>query len=272
MGQFKGTTVEDAVQRASHQLGTSADHLTVTVVQQPRHGFLGIGRRMAVIEAQVKATKKAAPKASQGAKKATPAKKAPSVKSATSKQTKPEHQAKQLVRKGQTTAEIDPAEMKRRHEENIQRVKDTSQQLVDYLTAVFAELDVQVKLVVKEVRSHEVVIDLQSDQSGRIIGHHGRRINALEQLSNAFMNYHGAAKTIVILDTANYRQRRQEALHTLAERSVTEVVATGQAVFLDPMPARERKQIHKELEDNRHVRTYSHGREPYRSVVIAPAN
>ena len=86
------------------------------------------------------------------------------------------------------------------------------------------------------------------------------------------MNYHGASKTIVILDTANYRQRRQKALHTLAERSVTEVVATGQAVFLDPMPARERKQIHKELENNRHVRTYSHGREPYRSVVIAPAN
>ena len=162
--------------------------------------------------------------------------------------------------------------MKRRHEENVNRVRESSQQLIQYLSDIFAQLNVHVEPEIKEVRSHEVVIDLKSEQSGRIIGHHGRRINALEQLSNAFMNYHGAAKTIVILDTANYRQRRQEALHTLAERSVTEVVATGQAVFLDPMPARERKQIHKELEDNRHVRTYSHGREPYRSVVIAPAN
>ncbi|MED7623937.1 UNVERIFIED_CONTAM: single-stranded DNA-binding protein, partial [Lactiplantibacillus plantarum] len=30
------------------------------------------------------------------------------------------------------------------------------------------------------------------------------------------------------------------------------------------------KQIHHELENNHHVKTYSHGREPYRSIVIAP--
>ena len=77
---------------------------------------------------------------------------------------------------------------------------------------------------------------------------------------------------MVILDTANYRQRREESLRQLAERSVMEVVSTGQAVFLDPMPARERKQLHQELQENDHVKTYSHGREPYRSVVIAPKN
>lgn len=162
--------------------------------------------------------------------------------------------------------------MKRRHEENIKRVEKVSQELVDYLKSVFANLGIEVKPIVSDVRSHEVKIDLQSEQSGRIIGHHGRRINAMEQLSNAFMNYHGAEKTMVILDTANYRQRREESLRQLAERSVMEVVSTGQAVFLDPMPARERKQLHQELQENDHVKTYSHGREPYRSVVIAPKN
>jgi spoIIIJ-associated protein len=125
---------------------------------------------------------------------------------------------------------------------------------------------------VKQVAAHEITVDIQSPASGRVIGHHGRRINAMEQLAAAFMDYHGAPKTAVVLDTSDYRQRRREALHELAERSVTEVVASGQAVFLDPMPARERKQLHRELEDNAHVRTYSHGREPYRSVVIAPRN
>ena len=151
-------------------------------------------------------------------------------------------------------------------------MEKVSQELADYLKNVFANLGIEVKPVVSDVRSHEVKIDLQSEQSGRIIGHHGRRINAMEQLSNAFMNYHGAEKTMVILDTANYRQRREESLHQLAERSVMEVVSTGQAVFLDPMPARERKQLHQELQENDHVKTYSHGRDPYRSVVIAPKN
>ncbi len=31
----------------------------------------------------------------------------------------------------------------------------------------------------------------------------------------------------------------------------------GKQFFMDPMPARERKQIHHELENNRHVKTYS---------------
>ena len=263
MGQFKGTTIEAAIRTASQQLGANKDHLIVTVVQQPRHGFLGIGRRAAVIEVKIKPTEKA--KVTKTAKKTKPA------QSKVTKEDKPQQQPIHSDRKNDDE-EIDPAEMKRRHEENVNRVRKSSQQLIQYLSDIFAQLNIHVEPEIKEVRSHEVVIDLKSEQSGRIIGHHGRRINALEQLSNAFMNYHGASKTIVILDTANYRQRRQEALHTLAERSVTEVVATGQAVFLDPMPARERKQIHKELENNRHVRTYSHGREPYRSVVIAPAN
>lgn len=270
MGQFNGATMDEAVKAASQQLGVSADQLTVKVLQQPRHGFLGIGRRPAIIEAEVKSVKQSPAKDANKDHKSKPTKSV----STTSQAAKPQAKAKRAPQHDEAGDgdEIDPAEMKRRHEENVKRVEESSQQLVQYLTDIFAQLNVQVKPVVKEVRSHEVVIDLKSDQSGRIIGHHGRRINALEQLSNAFMNYHGAAKTIVILDTADYLKRRQEALHTLAERSVTEVVATGQAVFLDPMPARERKQIHKELEDNRHVRTYSHGREPYRSVVIAPAN
>lgn len=103
-----------------------------------------------------------------------------------------------------------------------------------------------------------------------MIGKHGCRINAMEQLSNIFMDYHGAAKVNVELDTSNYRERRQETVHNLAQKAAMEVVASGKAVFMDPMPARERKQIHHELENNHHVKTYSHGREPYRSIVIAP--
>ncbi|MCB8599906.1 hypothetical protein LJE10_17270 [Blautia sp. DFI.9.9] len=32
----------------------------------------------------------------------------------------------------------------------------------------------------------------------------------------------------------------------------------------------ERKCLHHVLEDNPRVKTYSHGRDPYRSVVVAP--
>lgn len=259
MGRYTGETVEQAVASASKKLGVAVDQLDFQVIQQPRHGFLGIGRREAIIDVTVKKTPEKKPrKVKKTAKR---------VEKKTSHRNTPKPQSHSAK-----DQEVDPAEMKRRHEQNIRNVKNASQKLADYLKDVFANLGIEVNPVIEDVRSHEVTIDLQSDQSGRVIGHHGRRINALEQLSNAFMNYHGAEKTMVILDTANYRQRREESLHQLAEHSVMEVVSTGQAVFLDPMPARERKLLHQDLQDNPHVKTYSHGREPYRSVVVAPKN
>lgn len=260
MGRYTGETVEQAVTAASKKLGVAVEQLTTKIIQQPRHGFLGIGRREAIVEAAIKQTHKIAKKDQHDRDHHV-----------VKQQRKPQR-GQAVHHRSTPEREVDPAEMKRRHDQNVKRVGKVSRELAEYLRAVFTNLGIEVNPVVDSVRSHEVKVDLQSEQSGRVIGHHGRRINALEQLSNAFMNYHGAEKTTVILDTANYRQRRKESLHQLAERSVMEVVSTGQAVFLDPMPAQERKQLHQELQENDHVKTYSHGREPYRSVVIAPKN
>lgn len=73
-----------------------------------------------------------------------------------------------------------------------------------------------------------------------------------------------------MLNSGDYRQHREQALRKLMANSITKVIAYNQAVYLDPMPARERKLLHKLGEASGKVKTYSHGREPYRSVVIAP--
>ena len=244
---FVGTTIEEAREKASTQLKlTAGQTIDVKVIQQPRHGFLGIGRREAKIDVVVK--DKESPSAST------------------------EEESKEIdeVPSNIKDRELDPAEIKRRQQANLKKVRETSAQLVDYLVTVFKELGITVKPKITELEAHELKIDLETAENGRVIGKHGRRINAMEQLSNTFMDYHGAAKVNVVLDTSNYRERRRETIYHLAQKAVTEVVASGKAVFMDPMPARERKQIHQELESNDHVKTYSHGREPYRSVVIAP--
>lgn len=250
---FVGTTIEEAKEKAIAQLKPTADHqVEVKVIQQPRHGFLGLGRRVAKIEVTIKENK-VQEKAKQAA--------------APDKQPAPASKSK-LIKDD----ELDPAEIKRRQQTNIKKVRKTGEQLTRYLTTVFKELGIDVKPAISEVQAHELKIDIKTAASGHVIGKHGRRINAMEQLSNAFMDYHGAPKVSVLLDTSNYRARRQATVHRLAEKAVTEVIASGKAVFLNPMPARERKQIHQELERNDRVKTYSHGREPYRSIVIAPKN
>lgn len=252
---FTGTTIEEAKEKASTQLKPTVNQvIEFEVLQQPRHGFLGIGRRQAQVDAVVKDKKISGP----------------------SLEEKNEQSAKGLEREIVDTEkreeEFDPAEIKRRQQVNLKKVQATSKELVEYLTTVFKELGIVVEAQIINLEAHDLKIDLQTKENGRVIGRHGRRINAMEQLSNIFMDYHGVAKVNVELDTSNYRERRQEAVHRLAEKAAMEVVASGKAVFMDPMPARERKQIHQELENNDHVKTYSHGREPYRSIVIAPKN
>lgn len=48
MAVFTGTTIEEAKEKAHVQLKPTVNQtIEFTVLQQPRHGFLGIGRRQA---------------------------------------------------------------------------------------------------------------------------------------------------------------------------------------------------------------------------------
>lgn len=288
MKNYSATTIEEAIKAAEKDLGQSRDEMKIKVVQQPRHGFLGIGRRSAKIEVRVK---------SQKVVKTTTQQKPPRhrQKSHTKPQKKTHHDKKQkraadsnkknkqVITKKKTqrsntkkrsnqSNEISQEEMEHRHQANLAKTKSVAMKMADYLHEILDAMGVENKVELTTIKSHEVTVDIKADKSGRVIGHHGRRINALEELASAFMDYHGADHVMVTVDTANYRQRRRETLKRVAENAVVDVISTGQAVFLDPMPARERKQLHRELEHNKHVITYSNGKEPHRSVVIAPKN
>ena len=259
METFEAQTIDEAIAAASAAFKADRDQLDIQVLEQPRHGFLGFGRRNAKIQAELK----------RPVQPQKPIEKKPAAKSRPAKKTV-------VVKTAKPTAddsnEPDALEMERRHQANVQKMNQAAQALCGYLKDVLAALGVTAKPKIVKLRTHELVIDLQANNSGRVIGFHGRRINALEQLGTAFLSYHDVDDPGLILDTSNYRQKRQQSLEKLAARCVTEVIATGQAVFLDPMPARERKYLHHVLEDNPRVKTYSHGRDPYRSVVVAPKN
>lgn len=287
MKNYSATTIEEAIKAAEKDLGKSRDEMKITVVQQPRHGFLGIGRRAAKIEVHVKSQKVVKNTIQQKQphhrqqSQAKPQKKTHHKKNheqsvASTKKNKPVIKTK--PRRSNTNNhsnqpnEISQEEMEHRHQANLVKTKSAAMKMADYLHGILTKMGVENEVELTTIKSHEVTVDIKTDKSGRVIGHHGRRINALEELASAFMNYHGADHVMVTVDTANYRQRRRETLKRVAENAVVDVISTGQAVFLDPMPARERKQLHRELEHNKHVITYSNGKEPHRSVVIAPKN
>jgi spoIIIJ-associated protein len=74
-------------------------------------------------------------------------------------------------------------------------------------------------------------------------------------------------KTIVV-DVDQYKERRVSQLTQLAERMADQVIKSGRAVSLEPMPANERRIVHLALRDHPTVYTQSSGEGERRKVHI----
>ena len=74
----------------------------------------------------------------------------------------------------------------------------------------------------------------------------------------------------VVVNTGNYREKRELTLITLANRLAEKAYRTGKKVALEPMNPFERRIIHSALQDSAKATTTSEGEEPNRHVVIIP--
>lgn len=115
-----------------------------------------------------------------------------------------------------------------------------------------------------------IKINLVGPNMGILIGHRGETLDSLQYLVSLVINKHNENHEYkrVVLDTENYRQKREETLVKLANRLAYKARSLGKSVVLEPMNPYERRIIHSALQDNPYVITHSEGEEPYRKVVI----
>ncbi|MBI3015310.1 MAG: KH domain-containing protein [Candidatus Tectomicrobia bacterium] len=116
-----------------------------------------------------------------------------------------------------------------------------------------------------------VSLKILSSDGGLLIGRHGETIDALQYLVNRIVNRRavGGERTRVVIDTAEYRERRIERLQSLARKAAQEVKSSGKAVTLAPMSSWDRRVIHLSLKNDRFVETFSTGDGDHRQVMIA---
>ena len=111
--------------------------------------------------------------------------------------------------------------------------------------------------------------DISGDDLGLLIGRHGATIDALQYLAAIVVNGDRRDRRQVVVDAEGYRERRETALVSLADRMAQKVVREGSPIALKPMTAAERKVVHLHLKDHPRVTTASEGNEPFRAVVIS---
>ena len=138
----------------------------------------------------------------------------------------------------------------------------------DFLNNVFFAMGLAVDIDI--VRTEKMMkITLSGDNMGIIIGKRGDTLDALEHLTSLSINRGDGEYVKVVLDTENYREKRQQTLVKLANNLARSVVKNRRKVTLEPMSSNERRIIHSTLQNNPDVDTYSVGEEPNRRIVIA---
>jgi spoIIIJ-associated protein len=141
------------------------------------------------------------------------------------------------------------------------------QMLEKLLSLMRVSASIEEKEASEEERA-PISLEINGDDLGILIGRRGQTLASLQYLVYLMVSHQLKARVNMTIDVAGYRERRKEALRDLAWRMAERVMATGQTVPLEPMPASERRIIHLALRDYHGVITQSVGEGDYRKVTI----
>lgn len=234
-----GKTIEEAVERGLAQLGVNKDRVTVSVLEQPSKGFLGL---IGVKGAKVELTLLPEPAPVSAAKAPSPPQQS---------QPEPTEEASGVVP----------------HQISGTSPEEAYRQAERFIVDVAEGMGLKVEVETVHSKDH-TTLHISGPELGLLIGRRGQTLDALQYLTNIIANRYSDSFLRVVLDAENFRERRKKTLEDLADRLAGRVIRTRKEVVLEPMPPQERKIIHSRLQNHPQVHTISRGEEPNRRVVI----
>ena len=140
----------------------------------------------------------------------------------------------------------------------------------DLLEGILQRISLECKVTVNET-PEKIILDIEGDNSGLLIGKRGQNIDALQYILNKAINKFDDGHKMILIDSGEYRKRREEFLLGLAEKIRERVKKTMKPVSLAHMNAHDRRLIHLVLQEDESLITQSRGEGKYRKIVILPA-
>ncbi len=284
-------SIGEAQDQALDQLGVAADEAEFEILEEPKSGLFGRVRGEARVRARVKPTavrpkqerrqrgrnqkrdgdssggdrQKNDSNGDQGGPRsegadAAPAKADPApakAKSARSKQPR-QQKEKQRMDNERPSSEVTP-----------QEVGEAAVTFMSQLTAAFGVEEAGTEL---EVDGTDLDVRVTGSELGLMVGPGGRTLIAIQDLARvASQRRLGDHDTRLRIDVGGYREKRRAALEKFAATVASQVIETGTAKALEPMPSADRKAVHDAIIEIDGVTSHSEGDDPRRRVVITPA-
>jgi len=141
-------------------------------------------------------------------------------------------------------------------------------QMIEFVGGLIERMGYGGKVTVLFREEHKIGLKIDSEYSSILIGKKGKNLDALQLLANIYAGRKGREDVRVILDSENYRIRREESLVRLAYTVADRVRENRGSVLLEPMNPFDRRLIHTTLNDIADVETKSEGEGLYKQVRV----
>ncbi len=234
--EVAGKSVEDAIEKGLAELGLTRDQVDIQVLSPGSRGLLGLGAE----EARVLLTPVTPPQ--------------------------PEIEEAAEAEEGEPAAIAgELAEVAQAGEEVVRTILDKIG-----VTARVTAGEQRESFVSDQESQPFVVVDIEGDDPGLLIGRKGETLRDLQFLVRLVVSRKIRHWANVTVDVGHYKARREQQLSSLAKRMAEEVGATKESFTLEPMPPAERRIVHLSLRDHPHVITRSVGEDERRKVMILP--
>jgi len=232
--EFEGRTEKEAIDKAAEELGLAKDEFDVEILETQKQGIFKKG--FVRIKVHTRRSR-------------------PSMPDSASADTVSENGRKQ--------SNVSKAVFGKPEPQN-----DYEEKMTAFTSGLIERMGYPGKVSVLFREKHKIGIKIDSDHSSILIGKKGKNLDALQLLLNIYSGRLGREDTRVILDTENYRIRREESLVRLAYNVAEKVRETRSSILLEPMNPFDRWLIHTTLNDIGDVETKSEGDGLYKQVRV----
>jgi len=142
------------------------------------------------------------------------------------------------------------------------------QKIVEFTRGLLEKMGFPAEVTVTFREERRLGLDIESDGSGILIGKQGKTLEALQFLVNLAAGRLGGDSTRIVLDTQDYRSRRERSLLRMANQVAEQVRRSRESQLLEPLNPFERRLIHTSLARYGDIETVSEGEGLYKRIRV----
>jgi spoIIIJ-associated protein len=142
------------------------------------------------------------------------------------------------------------------------------EKIVEFTRGLLEKMGFQAQIIVNSRQEKRIGLDIETDNSAILIGKQGKTLEAFQFIVNLAAGRMEGNSTRILIDTQDYRNRRERSLVRMAHQVAEQVRRSRDSKLLEALNPFERRLIHTTLASHGDIETVSEGDGLYKRIRV----